>query len=394
MVPSFLANQAAGWLTSEPMSLAEPDRILLATAAHHLRSLQGAIAVAESVSARSRMLCAGLACLARACYSALGGAVRIDEVGDAAAMLSLLTKIDDQVIDALEFHGGPLDRRRDRRALEQRTRRYLAPTLASIREAHPATGEPRCVLAAALGQRLMSLAADRHRLDHVLDTIAFGWEVQVRAVRVLSSDPAAVERAEVEAVTADISGAWLLMITMIGELPEDAARPLAADEIAAFYEWGLHIQTADAFADLGKDTADGLVASRPGFELARRDSSRWRAAFEQADLAPLYRAMVDAEIDLSLLPDPRQVDALGQRLAGLGEVPSWLRWIHGFLSYRWLVHPLCPRDADEPELARLLGDELGRRLGQAWAGGWQRWQTAMATVEQPSHAGASRCSAP
>jgi hypothetical protein len=329
------------------------DRILLDTAAHHLRPLAPLLAVADpraSVSPRSRMLCAGLACLARSCYGALGGRERIDEVGEAAAMLSLLTKLDDQVIDALEFHGGPLDRHRDRKALERRTRAYLAPTLASIRSGQPVGGEPRCLLAAKLGQRLASLACDRDRLAHVLDTIAFGWEVQVRAVRVLSSDPASVEQAEVEAVTADISGAWLLMVTMIGELPEDAARPLSGDEVAAFYEWGLHIQTADALADLGKDTADGLVASRPGFELARTRPALWRAAFEQTELEPLYRGMVEAEIDLALWPDAAQLDALDEQLAELGAVPSWLRWIHGFLHGRWLVHPLCPRG-----------------LGRAWA---------------------------
>lgn len=378
------------------MSSRDLDQILLRTAAQHLRTLAPTIAAADpraSVSARSRMLCAGLACLARACYAALGGVARGDAVGEAAAMLSLLTKIDDQVIDALEFHGGPLERGRGRRALEHKTRSYLAPTLASIRSARPASSEPRCALAAALGQRLRELAVDQHRLAHTLDTIAFGWEVQVRAVRVLSSDPSTVERAEVEAVTADISGAWLLMVTMIGELPEDAARPLTADEIAAFYQWGLHIQTADAFADLAKDTADGLVASRPGFELARLDASLWRAAFERAALEPLYRGMSEAALDLSLLPDAASVDALGRRLAGLGEVASWLRWIHGFLSYRWLVHPLCPRQPDAPQLARLLSDALGQRLGRAWAGGWSRWQAAMTVVEHDPHEGASTCSA-
>ncbi|MFO7566917.1 MAG: hypothetical protein R6X02_30010 [Enhygromyxa sp.] len=361
------------------------DQVLLDTAAHHLRPLALLLAAADpgaSVSPRSRMLCAGLACLARSCYAALGGLTQIDEVGEAAAMLSLLTKIDDQVIDALEFHGGPLERRRDRAALERRTRAYLAPTLASIRAGQPANAEPRCLLAATLGRRLAALAGDRDRLAHLLDTIAFGWEVQVRAVRVLSSDPARVERAEVEAVTADISGAWLLMITMIGALPEDAARPLSADEIAGFYEWGLHIQTADALADLAKDTADGLVASRPGFELARTRPALWRAAFAQAELAPLYRGMVEAQIDLELWPAAEQLDALAQQLAGLGAVPSWLRWIHGFLSARWLVHPLCPREL-EP------GDELGRRLGRAWASGGRRLQTAMTLADSQ---GAQPCS--
>jgi|ETNmetMinimDraft_26_1059896.scaffolds.fasta_scaffold55141_2 hypothetical protein len=51
------------------------------------------------VSDRSRLLCAGLAQLALACYQALGGSRQPREVAAAAALLSLLTKIDDQVID-------------------------------------------------------------------------------------------------------------------------------------------------------------------------------------------------------------------------------------------------------------------------------------------------------
>lgn len=347
------------------------DELLLHTAGIELAALGHAVAAADpsdSVTPRSRTLCAGLAGLARACYAALGGTRQADAVGQAAAMLSLLTKIDDQVIDALGFHGGP--RARDRFALEAKTRAYLAPTLASIRSAAPANDEPRCRFAAVLGQRLRTLACSRARLDHVLDTIAFGWEVQVRAVRLLSGDPCEARLDAIEAVTADISGAWLLMITMIGELPEDAARMLDADEVAAFYEWGLHIQTADALADLHKDTADGLVASRPGVLLARHEPQLWSRGLERGELGPLYAGMVAAGIDLSLTPTAASLDALTERLAGLGLVPTWLRWILGFLSWRWLAHPLCPRSLDEAALDRLFPDALGRRLGRGWASGW------------------------
>lgn len=363
------------------------DQTLLQTATIHLRPLAALIDGADparSVSPRSRLLCAGLACLARASYAALGGTRRAHEVGEAAAMLALLTKIDDQVIDDLEFHGGPLARR-DASWLDRRSRAYLAPTLASIREARPASAEPRCLLAATLGQRLRALAASRARLDHVLDTIHFGWEVQVRAVRLLSSDPSLVEDAAIAEVSADISGAWLLMVTMIGELPEDARRPLHAGEIRAFYDWGLHIQTADAFADLHKDTADGLVASRPGVALARIDPSLWRRALIRAELGPLYAAMAEARVDLDLLPRADELDALAEALAGLGLVPTWLRWIHGFLSWRWLMHPLCPRaleGPDEADLDALFPDRLGRELGRGWAGGWARWQRAMQLADQ------------
>ncbi|PRQ03450.1 hypothetical protein ENSA5_15760 [Enhygromyxa salina] len=370
------------------------DRSLLDIAALHLPPLAPLLRAADpagTVSPRSRMLCAGLACLARACYAALGGQRHSEAVGEAAAMLSLLTKIDDQVIDAIDFHGGPLAIEREPGPLDRRTRAYLAPTLASIRSASPANAEPRCELAATLGQRLRALAGARERLAHVIDTIAFGWEVQVRAVRLLSSDPTRVDPRAVEAVTADISGAWLLMVTMIGELPEDARRPLRAHELAAFYDWGLHIQTADALADLHKDTADGLVASRPGVLLAQGAPELWRFALGQGRLAPLYRGVSEAKIDLDTLPAADEVDRLGEALADLGQVPIWLRWIHGFLTWRWLVHPLCPRELDEAQLAALFPDRLGRALGRGWAGGWARWQGAMNRAQRSE---AGQCSAP
>src|SRR5690606_24865484 len=248
------------------------------------------------------------------------------------------------------------------------------------------------VLAATLGQRLRALTRDDARLGPLLDTIAFGWEVQVRAVRVLSSDPATVDRAEVEAVTADISGAWLLMVTMIGALPEDASRPLEAEELAGFYAWGLHIQSADALADLAKDSADGLVASRPGFVLAQTQPQLWRGAFTRAEFAPLYRGLVEAEVDLALLPSGPEIDRITAQLGKLGAVPIWMRWIHGFLHWRWLIQPMCPREPDEPALSQLFCDELGRRLGRAWAGGWSRWQDAMIHAEHAEQQGAQPCS--
>lgn len=367
-----------------PQPETDLDPLLLQTATTHLRSLAGLIAAADvdnRVSARSRMLCCGLACLARSCYAALGGGRRVEAVGEAAAMLSLLTKIDDEVIDSLEFHGGPLAS--DRSGLDRRTRAFLAPTLASIRAATPANKEPRCELAARLGASLRELSCTRDRLEHLLDTIAFGWEVQVRAVRLLSSDPREVDPAAIEAVTADISGAWLLMITMVGELPEDATRPIDAREEAAFYEFGLHIQSVDALADLHKDTADGLVSSRPGVLLAARAPTLWHDAFTTGELMPLYRGMLEAEIDLAMRPSAGQLDTLESALAGLGLVPAWLRWIHGFLGWRWLVHPLCTRSHAD------VTEQLGRSLGRGWAGGWALQQID-ATIERRE---ATTCSA-
>lgn len=384
------------------MSAAEFDQVLLRTAARHLHELQPLLARADPgglISPRSRMLCSGLSCLARSAYLALGGRQQLDAVGEAAAMLSLLTKLDDQIIDALEFHGGPLAPAPTRRPteLDARTRAYLAPTLASIRQARPVSPEPRCLLAAELGQRLRALACSSERLDHLLDTIAFGWEVQVRAVRLLSSPPETVSPAAVAAVSADISGAWLLMITMIGELPADAARPLSAHECASFYSWGLHIQTADALADLAKDTADGLVCSRPGQHLAQREPQLWRRALERGELAPLYAGMVEHDLDLELLPRADELDALADQLGALGQVGAWLRWIHAFLSWRWFIHPACPRELDETLFDTLLPDRLGRALGRGWAGGWARWQAKVAPElvrTDDTQTLEARCSAP
>ncbi|MFV8755687.1 hypothetical protein ACNOYE_34480 [Nannocystaceae bacterium ST9] len=349
------------------------DRQMISIAREQLAGFAALVDRADpnaTVSPRSRMLCAGLAGLARACLSALAsGPVEpalARAVGEAAAMLSLLTKIDDQVIDALGFHGGPT-RRRDRVALDRRTRAYLAPTLASLRSGEPFDREPRCELAALLGRGLRALAGSRERLEHVLDTIAFGWEVQVRAVRLLSSDPAEVDPPAIAAVSADISGAWLLMVTRIGELPELAARTITIGEEQAFYRWGLAIQAADALADLGKDTRDGLVASWPGVLLDRAEPgrARWRAAFERDAMAELHAGMVEHAIDLAILPSPRELAELDAALVELGAVPRWLRWIHGFLTWRWLEHPLCPRmHASAAHRAVLLDESRG--LGASW----------------------------
>lgn len=341
------------------MRMTSTDRVgeasLIACASEQLVSLAELVTLADPeqrVRERSRMLCAGLAVLARACLRALAGpGVALGElereVGDAAAMLALLTKIDDQVIDDRRFHGGPL-LRRDALALDRRTRAYLAPTLRSIRMASPADASPRCLLAARLGERLRRLACTRERLEHVIDIIAFGWEVQVRAVRLLSSPPASVDPSAIRALSADISGAWLLMITAIGELPELARRPLAAHEEAAFYRWGLAIQAADALADLDKDLADGLVASWPGVLLDQREPgrARWRHAYLHDDARELYAGMIEQGIEAAIMPSPRERDELDAMLGELGGVPGWLAWIHDFLLQRWHAHPLGLASAD------------------------------------------------
>ena len=99
-----------------------------------------------SVSPPSRLLCAALSALGLEAYRALGGQRHVTAVGTAAAMLALLTKIDDQVIDSAAFHGGMNS---EPETVATRVRAHLAPTLASVRAGAPATPEPRCLLGAA-----------------------------------------------------------------------------------------------------------------------------------------------------------------------------------------------------------------------------------------------------
>jgi hypothetical protein len=304
-----------------------------------LAEIGPAIAAADPeglVSPSSRLLCAGLGLLGVEAHRALGGSSKIHEVGRAGAMLSLLTKVDDQVIDAPAFHGAA-----DRTALPDRTRAFLAPTLASIRDARPATTEPRCALAADLGARLRALAADQGRLDRVLATIAHGWEVQVEAVRVLTSHPSRVTRDEIAAVTRSISGVWLLMIARLGELPSDARRPFTAEEEAAFLDWGWAIQRADAIADFEKDLADGHLASWPARLLFERAGGPFLDAVERADTSALYALLRAHDVDLACMPDAAEERALSRSLPDLGEVRSLLAFIHDYLVRRHLAHPAC-----------------------------------------------------
>lgn len=319
------------------------DRLLLAgdEALTELHPLLDAADPEGRVAQRSRRLCAALGLLSQVAYAALGGRRASAEVGLAGAALSLLTKVDDEVIDSLAFHGGMVT---DRSALRRRTAAYLAPTLASLRLGIPARDEPRCVLAADVGRRLRRLAGSPSRLAHVLETVAEGWRIQVEAVAVLSTHPAAVTPEEVDRVTRRISGAWLLMIALVGTLPADAARRLSADEERAFYDWGFHIQRADALADLGKDSKDGLVSSFAGRLAWARDPARYLEAFARGDEAALYTLVARHRVDEACLRDGADPEDLRRRLAGLGEVNGLLRWIQGFLMHRYLTHPLCRRN--------------------------------------------------
>jgi hypothetical protein len=288
------------------------------------------------VGARSRLLCSGLGLVSQLCYEAAGGAGGHEgEVGLVGAQLSLLTKLDDEVIDAPAFHGVGRGRGRLRGAVAA----YLEPTLRSLREARPATGEPRARFAAELGARFASLAATRARLAHLLDVVADGFDVQAEAVAVLTAPPAEVSATEVATVTARISGAWLRMIALCGTLPGDA-RPLSPGAEAAFEAWGWHVQRADALADLGKDVRDGLVSTLPLHSLWGHDPGLYRRALA-AGPADVYREVGALALDRACLPAPGALDALAARTAELGRLPSLFAWVHRMLVGRYLDHPLA-----------------------------------------------------
>jgi len=336
------------------------------------------------VAPRSRLLCAALGLLGREAYEALGERARRErrdgrdrreraaEVMIAAAALSLLTKVDDEVIDRLAFHGGWTTHRRVVRA---RTEAFLAPTFASLRSGLAATNDPRCALAADVGLRLHALAGSRERLGQVLEVIAEGWRTQVDAVATLSSHPGEVSLAEVTGVTRRISGAWLLMIALVGSLPAEA-RPFTPSEQEAFYSWGLHIQRADALADLQKDVEDGLITSFVGRVLWEREPSRYVPACERRDAALLFGMAARHRVDALCLQGGAEPAELGQRLAALGGVHDLLAWIHGFLIHRYLAHPLCQRDGRDP----------------AFRAHWER-RSAFAPYLEGARAGAPRTGA-
>ncbi len=295
----------------------------------------------DSVRLQSRVLCAGLSQLALAVHDALGGQVDREEVAEAAALLALLTKIDDQVIDDRAFHGG---RSSSRAAVRKQVRRYLAPTLASIQQGEAVEPSGRCALAADLGRRLIRLSGPdgAPRVDALLALVGRGWTIQEDAVVTLSADPSAVSTAQVDRVTRDISGAWLLMIARVGAL--GASRELTEDECEAVFDWGLHIQRADALADLAGDLADGMGCTSPGVRAWALAPERCAAALaEGADPSLAYALFAETGVDEGCLPAADEVAVLQHRLAGLGELSAWLSWIHGMLLSRYLFDPRCCR---------------------------------------------------
>jgi hypothetical protein len=295
---------------------------------------------AGSVSAASRLLCCALGELGVASYQALGGRTAGEAVGLGAAALALLTKIDDEVIDARAFHGGGLGARDE---LAAKTRAFLAPTLASLRAAAPARSEPRCGFAAMVGRALRELCAPGRepRLVRLLGAIEQGWEIQVQAVTVLSAAPASVSSAEVVSTSRAISGAWLSMMVLCGALPVDATEPVSEAEIEAIWDWGSFIQRTDALCDLAKDQRDGLGSTYVG----------WRAhqsGFGHGGMRELYHHVAARDIDLECLPSEAERRRLGRALARLGRVSGLLEWIHHMLLGRYLSHDCCARASRLP----------------------------------------------
>jgi hypothetical protein len=295
-----------------------------------LRRLVDAADPEGLVLPRNRLLCTGLSLLSTEAYRALGGSEREAEVERAGALLSLLTKIDDQVIDGAAFHGAGAPPRDE---VEERVLRYLAPTLRSLREGRPTRAEGRCELAAELGQRMKALAGGEERLRKVQEDIALGWRVQARAVAILSARPGAIPRPRVERITTAISSVWLRMMLRVGELPGDTVRGLAPEEVHCVRGWGHWIQRADALADLAKDTGEGLCSSLPGLLLWEQEPAAYERACREGDAAWIGQKLVEHRIDRRMLPRPEQLAPL--RLPSLGEIPGLLAYIHGFLAGRF-----------------------------------------------------------
>ncbi len=350
--PSLAPSDAGLALLSHAAVAAE----LFSVGQAHLPSLLSLLKEADpegSISGQSRLLCTSLCALARACYVEVGGERYLDAVGRTAALLSLLTKLDDQVIDALGFHGRL---HLDHASVVADVRGYLAPTLHSIQDAKPYNAEPRCVLAAELGRSLRDLSAHPVRLRALLDLIAQGWEIQAQGVAWLSAHPTPQQLPAIQEITAQISGAWLLMITLVGTLPEDASRTLTPDEQAAYWAWGGWIQSADALADFAKDSADGMGNSVAGHRLWLARPARYLDAYKRDDLPRLYAMLEETQTDVALLPPVSAIEQLQQQLADVPSLHRLLLWIQHFLIGRYLQHPLCVREAVHPCFAPYYTD--------------------------------------
>jgi hypothetical protein len=305
------------------------------------------------LTAPTRFLCASLGRLSQTVYAALGGARCERQVGLAGALLSILSKVDDQCIDALRFHG----RAGDVEELERMGRRHLGPSLASLLDARPALDEARCRLAADTGALLWSLGAEEGPKDALREELRRGWEHQLRTLLVFTRDPVEVGEAEVARLTADTCASWFQILALVGTLPEDARRGLAPGELDAIGGMAWRIQLADNLCDLEKDLRAGLRSTWPALILDRRagPSIRVDPRAEAQDLeralGRAYRAVRSHEIDREALLTEAERARWSEGLAALGAFWDHLLWLHGFLLGRYLAHPRCARSASDSTFA-------------------------------------------
>jgi hypothetical protein len=280
-----------------------------------------------SVLPRSRVLCAGLAELATGVLSVLGPRDREHDVTDLAASLSLLTKIDDEVIDSLEFHGGAASARD---FVRKKTEIFLDETRRSIETGEAHSPEPRCLLAARVGRRMRDLAASAASHDALLQLVRDGWRTQADAVALLTGDARAADPGEIDRVTRRISGDWLALIAACGTLPSGSS--LSHDEVEAIRDAGAFIQRADALADLEKDQREGLTSTWAACAIARMAPA--------TSLPAMYRSAALLDLEREAWPSVAALACVRHRLARFPEIVPALEWIRVMLLSRYRAHAL------------------------------------------------------
>jgi hypothetical protein len=307
-----------------------------------LQTLWQQLGTPPLLSAAQRYLCSSLGLLSQIAYQAGGGTEHSLRVAWAGALLSMLTKIDDEVIDAREFHG------HQRATLREKTQQFLDLTLQSLRSASPATNEVRCRLAATLGRELR-LLGEHHpdRLEHVLHVIERGWQTQTDAVFLLTEQPTEVSRFQIQQITKQISGDWLQMIALMGTLPGDCARTLSSRELEAISAWGYFVQSADALCDFEKDQQEGLCSTIVGLLLWENTQQAYLQAHCNLDFAQMHTWLAQFQIAEACMPAASDVANFFQELKHFPELAKILYWIHGMLTFRYLKSKTCRTSAQQ-----------------------------------------------
>ena len=315
-----------------------------------LNAIMGDDDLDEPLSQGTALLCCGLGLLSLEVYLSLGGKQHIEEVERAAALFSLVSKIDDQRVDARNFHAGL-----DKDDVQVRAELYLHATLDSIEAGLPLHDEPRLRLAAALGSTLQDLAGGSSRLERFSQLLDLGVELQVATTTGFTSPPSEVPMDTIEVLTADTPLAWFAAILSIGTLPEDAERGLSSAETEALRAWACYLQWADNLADLEKDLEQGHTSCYLGRSLWEQHPKEYEDAVEKGDWAAVYHLLAEEDLDRSLLPDQEHLEELGEALAELGGLQDLFAWIHRFLITRYVEHRFCARSHRDEEFAAYHG---------------------------------------